>query len=325
MQKKKFDVVGIGSPLIDFTINIGDEVLEELDFKKGHMHLIDEKKSKEIFDKIKNYKIEKTPGGSSANTLAGLAMLGGKGALFGKVGNDANADYYISETERAGIKANLGRHDSMTGHAITLITSDSERTFATHLGAALHFRKQDVSEDEIKSGNILHIEGYLLELPEIREAVIYAMEIAKKNNAKISIDLADPGLISRVFNVIEKIVKDYADIVFVNEFEAKAFTGKEEEEALKIIQSMCEIAVVKLGGSGSLIQKDRVTYRIPAYKTDVVNTNGAGDMYAAGVLYGIAKNLPIDKAGKIGSYASSLVVSQVSTRLAKKINIKKIR
>ena len=146
MMKKEYDAAGIGSPLVDFTIEVSDSVLDDLGLKKGQMHLIDEKKSRDIFSKVKDYKMDKTPGGSSANTLAGLAILGGKGVLFGKVGNDANADYYIDETGKSGIKSRLLRHNSMTGHAITLVTPDFGRTFATHLGAAVHFRKEEDPE-----------------------------------------------------------------------------------------------------------------------------------------------------------------------------------
>jgi sugar/nucleoside kinase (ribokinase family) len=325
MNVKKYDLAGIGSPLIDFTVNVDDSVLKSINFKKGQMHLIDENKSKEIFDIIKEYKITRTPGGSAANTLAGLAILGGKGILFGKVGNDLNADFYIKETEKSGVKANLGRDNSMTGHCITFITPDSERTFATHLGAALNFRKADVDINEIQNSRILHLEGYLFELPEIREAVIYAAQKAKEHNVRISVDLADPGLILRIPDTINDIVTNLADIVFVNELEAKAFTKKEKEEALDIIYSFCDVAIVKLGDQGSLIKKDKKTCCVPVCKTEVVNTNGAGDMYAAGILYGIAKNIPIERAGRIASYVSSLVVSQVSTRLTQKINIENIK
>ncbi len=325
MKEKKYDVVGIGSPLVDLTVNVEDAILEDIGLKKGQMHLIlEETKSADILSKVKDYKMDRTPGGSSANTLAGIAMLGGKGALFGTVGNDSNAEFYIAETEKAGTRCILARHSSITGHAITFITPDSERTFATHLGAAIKFRKKDVAAEEIQAGKILHIEGYLLELPEIREAVLFAMETAKESGVKISIDLADPALISRIPDVILSIVKNYADIVFVNELEAKAFTGKEEEEALEIISSMCDIAVVKLGSKGSLIKKSTEKYRVSPNKIEVVNTNGAGDLYAAGLLYGISKDLPLERAGRIASYVSSLVVAQVSTRLSRKIDINSI-
>ncbi len=325
MNEKKYDLAGIGSPLIDFTVNVGDSVLNDLNLKKGQMHLVDENKSREIFGKIRDYKVTKTPGGSAANTLAGIAILGGKGILFGKVGNDPNADFYINETEKSGVKASLGKDDSMTGHCITFITPDSERTFATHLGAAINLKKEDVDKNEIQDSRILHLEGYLFELPEVREAVIYAVRCAKESNVIISVDLADPGLILRIPDVISNFVADYADIVFVNELEAKAFTSREKEEALDIIYSFCDTAVVKLGEQGSLIKKDEKTCRISVCKTDVINTNGAGDMYAAGILYGIAKNIPIERAGRIASYVSSLVVSQVSTRLAERIDVESIK
>lgn len=319
-----YDVTGIGSPLLDIIIEVEDEILFKIGLKKGHMHLIDEDKSKEILNILENYPMEIAPGGSSANTLAGISNFGGKCIFFGKVGNDSYGDLYIRESERVGVETMLSKLEKKTGHAITLITPDSERTFATHLGAALHFRQEDVIESYIKNSKILHIEGYLLELPEIREATIYAMSIAKANNVKVSIDLSDASLISRIPDVIDKVVNEYSNIVFVNEDEARAFTGKESMDALNMIYSMCDIAVVKLGAEGSLIKKDNDVYTIPAYRTNVVNTNGAGDMYAAGVLYGISNDLPIERAGKIGSYTSSLIVSQTGARLNEKIDMQKI-
>ncbi|MBN2039355.1 MAG: adenosine kinase [Spirochaetes bacterium] len=321
MERKTYDVVGIGSPLVDFTVNVTDSMLKELEMEKGCMHLIDADKSKYIFEKIKEFRIEKTPGGSSANTLAGLSIFGGNGALMGKLGNDENAEYYIEMTEKCGTKSILKRHDSITGHAITFISPDFERTFSTHLGAASFFCEEDIDADVIRNSNILHVEGFLLELPENRKAVLHAMNIAMENGVKVSIDLADPGLIIRINDVIKDSVKKYADIVFVNETEAKAFTGREEEEALEILSEQCEVAVVKLGGLGSLIKTGKSTCRIPVNKADVVNTNGAGDMYAAGLLFGISRGIPVERAGRIASYASSLVVSQVSTRLNEKIDV----
>jgi sugar/nucleoside kinase (ribokinase family) len=325
MTEKIYDVAGIGSPLVDYTIEVDDSILQKLQLSKGQMNLIDEDKSRDIFSALKNFRIDRTPGGSSSNTLSGLSVFGGKGVLFGKVGNDADADFYISETEKSGVKSGLSHHNSMTGHAITFITPDSERPFATHLGAALQIRKNDISEVEVSSSRILHLEGYLFEMPEIREAAIHAMDIAKKNNVKISIDLADPGLIGRIPDILRTVVNDYADIVFANEFEANAMTGKDGEEALNVIAASCETAIVKLGAIGSLIKHNNVIYRIPAYKADVINTNGAGDMYASGLLYGISRNIPMDKSGRIASYASSLVVAQTSTRLNKKIDIDEIK
>ena len=315
---KKYDVAGIGSPLLDFIVEVDDNILAEMDLKKGEMHLIDEEKSKEILKKLERYESKTTAGGSAANTLAGVSVLGGSAVFLGKIGKDEHGNVYEQKTNEHGVNIRLSKHEeAATGHAITFITPDSERTFATHLGAALYFRKEDVFEEEIKASKILHMEGYQLEDPELKAAAVYAMKIAKEAGVKISIDLSDPALIGRNLEALRKIVGEYADIVFVNEKEAEAFTGKKEEEALHEIYDMCEIAVVKLGEKGSIIKADGMIYSIPAFKTKVVNTNGAGDMYAAGILYGIANGIDIEKAGKMASYAASKVVSQVGARLSK--------
>ncbi|MBR9691168.1 adenosine kinase [Candidatus Woesearchaeota archaeon] len=315
---KKYDVIGIGNVLLDFIVEVEDGILAEMDVEKGRFKLIEEEKSKEILKKLEKYEVKTAPGGSAANTLAGVSVFGGSAMLLGKIGNDKHGDIYEQKTNECGVNVRLSRHDSkITGHCITFITPDAERSFATHLGASLHFRKEDVFEEEIKASKILHVEGYQLEDPELRAATVYAMKVAKENNVKVSIDLSDPGLVDRNLKDLEMIVKEYADIVFVNEMEAEAFTGKKNEEALHAIYDMCEIAVVKLGKEGSLIKANDMIYRIPIYESKVVNTNGAGDMYAAGVLYGIANGWDMEKAGKVGSYAAGKVVSQVGARLKK--------
>ncbi len=323
-KKARFDVLGIGSALLDFTVPVEEADLDAFGFIKGEMQLIDEVRSKEILSRLEGREMQITPGGSSANTVAGIATLSGQGVFLGTVGTDDHGDRYIRDTELIGVRAEISRFDSMTGHAITFITPDSERTFATHLGAAIHFNSSNVNETLIKMSKIIHLEGYLFEPPGLREACMRAIDIAKKNEVLVSIDLSDPALIERIRPVFNEVARDYADIIFVNEDEAKVFTGKEREEALWEIYNMCEFAVVKLGADGSLIETNDTVYRIPSYRTDVVNTNGAGDMFAAGVLYGIASGMRPDRSGKIGSYMSSKVVSQVGARLSEKMSIRSI-
>ncbi len=314
------DVVGIGSALLDLTFEVKESVLSDLGLKKGTMHLIDEARSKEILDHMKGYPVQVTPGGSAANTMAGVANLGGSSMFVGKVGVDPHGKRYTEDTAKTGVVPRIGTHRSMTGHAITFITPDSERTFATHLGAALHLTSEDVAEEDIRQSKILHIEGYILE-GELKKASVHAMEIAKKHGVKISIDLADPSLITRNLGEFKGIVRNYADIVFANEDEAQAFSGERGADALEYLHRLCEVAVVKLGADGSLIRSGDRVHAIQAYKTNVINTNGAGDMYAAGVLYGISHGLPIDRAGRIGSYAASLVVAGVGARFDGRIDI----
>jgi sugar/nucleoside kinase (ribokinase family) len=321
---KSYDVCGIGSPLLDFIVEVDDGLLAEIDMQKGHMHLIDEEQSRRILGMIeKGYRVKTAPGGSSANTLACVSALGGSAVFLGKIGDDYHGTVYEQITVDSGVRSRLSRHQSgITGHAITFITPDSERTFATHLGAALHFRKDDVFDEDIRQSRILHIEGYQLEDPDLKETCVHAMEVARNSGGKVSIDLADPALIGRNLEPIRDLVRERADIIFVNEMEARAFTGlDDEEQALAAIYEMCEVAVVKLGDRGSLIEADGRVIRVPIYPVEVVNSNGAGDAYAAGILFSIAHGIDFERAGRIAAYVAAQVVGSVSARLERSLAV----
>ena len=320
MEKKKYHVVGIGNPLLDFIFNVEDSLLNELGLKKGEFSLINKEKSREILEKLKNKEKIISPGGSAANMLSSISFLGGNTAQIGKIGKDDHGEIYESKTKEQGIFSILKKHDfEPTGHAITFITPDGERSFATYLGASLYLNKEDINEEIIKECEILHIEAYQLEDQNLRETSIHAINLAKKNNVKVSIDLSDVGLIKRNLELLKELIKTKIDIVFVNETEAKAFTGKEESEALDELAKICEIAIVKLGIKGSLIKSKYSAHAIDINKVETVNTNGAGDAYAAGILYGITNNLDLKDSGKIASYISSLVVANTSARLNKSL------
>lgn len=316
----KYDLIGFGNPLLDFTLEVSDSFLKELNFEKGKMYLVSKEESQKILDKIKDFQLKISPGGSSANTIAGVACLGGKCAFIGKVGNDLNGELYESRTREEGVFTILLKdNNEITGNAIVFITPDFERTFAVHLGASIFFRKKDIPEDELKNSGILHLEAYQLEDPELMKAILHAVAIAKENNAKISLDMSDSSLIKRNLDLFRNFIEKNVDIVFANESEAEALTGKKTEQALEEISRMCELVIVKLGEKGSLIKKGKEVYRIPAYKANIINTNGAGDMYAAGILYSISKNLDLENAGKIASYAASLVVGKEGARFGKEL------
>lgn len=320
-ENREYDVCAIGSALLDFTIEADEELLRKFELNKGEMHLIETESSIEILSALESFPMTITPGGSSANTAAGIMNFSGKSIFNGKVGNDKHGELYIKETEKTGVIPEIKKDTSITGHAITFITPDLERTFATHLGAALNFSERDVSLESIVKSKILHLEGYLFEPPGLYNACQRAMSNAKSNGTLVSIDLSDPALIGRIYNRFESVVKEYADIVFVNEDEAEAFTGKKEADALNDISKNCSFAVVKLGSRGSLIKYNDVIDKIPAYPADLVNTNGAGDMYAAGTLYGICRGLSARMCGKLGSYGASLVVSRGGARYNETISI----
>jgi len=315
IKKNRYDVTGIGSALLDFMVAVDDPFLKEMGLRKRGMHLIDEARSRDIFTIIYDLKMEIIPGGSSANTVAGLAALGGKGAFVGRVADDDDGASYIYQTTASVVESFITRGGGITGHAITFITPDLERTFATYLGAAIDLSVDNVDEGLIRDSSILHLEGYLFEADNLRQVCYKAMNAAKRAGRAVSIDLADPGLIERAGAVLEDAVDNFADIVFVNENEALKFTGAaDEEEALELLAERCSFAAVKLGERGSLIKTGGGIYRIPSYAADVVNTNGAGDMYAAGILYGLVNGFDPEKSGRIGSYAASLVVASPGAR-----------
>jgi sugar/nucleoside kinase (ribokinase family) len=313
----KYDVFGIGSALMDVLIEVDHNKLLELNLKKGNFHLIDEKSSRELLEKLRHHKSTTCPGGSSANTLYGVAILGGNVVFCGKIGEDKYADIYEKGMSKSRVKTQLARCKKITGNAITFITPEGERTFAVHLGASMYLQKEDVFFEDLKNSKILHIEGYQLEDKQLRDVSIHAMEFAKKNNVKISIDLGDPGIVSRNKEDLKKMIENYADIVFANEDEAKALTGLEAIDALNEIAKLVKIAIVKLGEKGSYIKEGNNIYNIPCYKTKAKDTTGAGDMFAAGVLYGISKKYDLKTAGCIGSYFASKVVEQIGARLEK--------
>ena len=315
-----YDVTGIGSALLDITVLVNDALLDELGFQKGSMHLIDEERSKAVLKMLNGLDLAFSPGGSAANTIAGINSLGGSALFLGAVGNDDYGRAYINETENTGVKTHISVYDGLSGHAITFITPDGERTFATHLGAALKFSEDNVAERDITSSKTLHLEAYLFEMDELYNACLKAIKFAKANGVLVSIDLSDSSLIERIYDRMKQTVEEYADIVFANEDEAFRFTGKREAAALEELAHLCRFAVVKLGERGSLIKTDGRIYEIGAVKTNTVNTNGAGDIYAAGIIYGLTHGLDAQKSGDIASAAASLVVSSEKARLDGKIN-----
>ena len=311
----KYDVFGMGNALMDFLVEVDHNKLKELNLNHGQFHLIDDEGSRKLLKELEKYNIQIAPGGSSANTIHGISILGGNTVFCGKVGKDKHGNLYEENMKKENLRPLLTRSEKLTGHAITFITPEGERTFVVNLGAALHQKKSDIFLEDLKNSNILHIEGYLLENKDLREVAVHAMQFAKKNNIKVSIDLGDPGMVARNKPVFYEIIEKYADIVFANEDEAKALTGLESEEALNEISKLAEITVVKIGLGGSLIKKRNIIEKIPLYKANTLDMTGAGDMYAAAFLYGLTRNLTLKTCGHLGSYFAAIVVEQIGARL----------
>ena len=315
---KQYDVIGLGNALLDLTIDVDDLFLESVHLAKGTMTLVDEEKYSQILQKIVDIPKDKSSGGSSSNAIKGVSILGANSAFIGMVGNDDYGTNYEQELQKSGVKTILSKTNKNTGTAITFITNDGERTFATYLGASLEFSEKNIDESTataITNSKILHIEGFFLEPPQHRLAALKAMNIAKENGIKVSVDLSDPHLIFRNKEFFKEVIEKYVDIVFVNEHEAKAFTELEDVEAAHHLSKYCEYSIVKLGPKGSIIKHGGKVHNIPIHNVEVINTNGAGDAYAAGILFGIAKGLSMDKSGEIAAFISGKVVERKEATL----------
>lgn len=314
-MEKMIDVVGLGNALVDFVVNVDSTVLDALKLRKGEMHLVDERRAKELLDVLKNKEMEIIPGGSAANTVKGVAWLGGKAILCGSVGNDTYGYSFVTDAQDHGVMSRLKTHPTATtGHAITFITPDAQRTFSVHLGAAIYMHQDDIPEEDLAAAKVLHIEGYQLE-GRTQEAVLFAMELAKKAGTKVSIDLADPSLIRRTKALLQRVLMDYADLVFLNETEAKEFTGKDPEDAIQELAQYAGMVVLKLGERGSLILANGAVTKIDAVPAKAIDTTGAGDSYAAGFLYGLCQGWALEKCGKLGSLFASKIVEQKGVRM----------
>ncbi len=312
---KKYDVFAIGNAVMDFLVEVEPDVLIKCSMEKGKCIGVDEKEMQDIFKSIGKDKFRRMPGGSAANILSGIAKMGGKVVFCGKVGNGEHGMYYEQTMSMDGVKPRLSRTNLKTGKTITFITPDSERSFAANLGAAAELRKEDIFEQDIKDSKIAHLEGYQLKNPAFIETAMHVIDIAKKNNVLISIDLNDAGIVAKNIESIREIIKDHIDIVFANEQEAEAFTGKSDpEEALQTLSQITEIAIVKNGPKGSFIKHNNTTFNILPFEAKAIDTTGAGDMYAAGFLHGLCQGLQLEQCGKLGSFAASRVVEQVGAR-----------
>ena len=306
-------ILGIGNALVDVMTAINDDkILKEFSLPKGSMTLVDSEKSQHIKNETSGFKKSLASGGSAANTIHGLAMLGAKTGFIGSVGKDETGDFFENDMKKAGVKTMLLRHNSATGTAVALVSADSERTFATHLGAAVELTAKDLKEEQFKPFHFLYIEGYLIIDKPLTEK---ACRLAKENKMKIALDLASYNVVHANHKEFNDIIRKYVDILFANEEEAKAYTGLGPDKALTELSEQVDIAVIKTGKNGSLIKRGDELVKIGVLPVLCRDTTGAGDLYASGFLYGYANNLPLEKCGVLGAILAGNVIEMVGARI----------
>ena len=306
-------ILGIGNALVDIMIRIDDDrILTDLELPKGSMQLVDQERSAKVLSATNHLTREIKSGGSAANTITGLAELGLSTSFIAKITEDQMGEVFKNDLIRSNIKPKLQYSKTGTGTAVTLISKDSERTFATHLGASIELSANDLTDDLFQGSDLFYIEGYLVQNHELLEK---AVGLAKKNNQKIFLDLASYNVVEQNIDFLKHILENYVDVVFANEEEAKAISGKEPQVAIVELAKYCEIAIVKIGSKGSLILTNNQLTEVGIIKANSVDTTGAGDLYAAGFIYGFAHQASMETCGKLGSLLSGRVIENVGAKI----------
>lgn len=306
-------ILGMGNALTDVLVQLDNEThLENLGLPKGSMQLVDSDQNAAVQEYIGNMSKQMIAGGSASNTMRGIACLGGDATFVGMVGKDEVGKVFEQELKDTGVSTKLFFSNIPSGTATAFISPDGERTFATHLGAAIGMTAELLTPELFKGYDIFHIEGYLVQNHDlIRKAV----HIAKYEGLKVSLDLASYNVVEENLEFLQTLVRDYVDILFANEEEALAFTGKQPEEALDIISKMVEYAIVKVGKKGSLVKYKGGVVSEGITDNRRVDTTGAGDFYAAGFLYALANGMAVEKAAHYGKILSGNIIEVVGVKL----------
>lgn len=304
----------MGNALVDVLALIeNDSLLSDLELPKGSMQLIDVVKKEALDKAIENKEKFLASGGSASNTITGIAKLGIETGFIGRVGKDFYGDHYKKDIEKYNIKSKLIVTDEPSGVATAFVSPDGQRTFGTFLGAAAGLTADDLTEEAFIGYDFFYIEGYLVQnLDLIRKAV----SLAKKCGAKVVLDMASYNVVEATKDFLKEIIPQYVDIVFANEDEAKAFCGLEPEGALDEIALMVDIAVVKVGEKGSWIKRGQEKVFVPANKVKCIDTTGAGDLYAAGFLYGLINNKSLKECGEIGTILAGNVIQVMGPKIS---------
>lgn len=307
-------ILGIGSTLVDILSQVpNEEVLNELNLPKGSMTYVNINDAVSIGERLaQQYGSQRAAGDSAANTMSGLARLGAKAGFLTMMGNDEMGQFFTNEMTRTGVEMLALKSDTPTGRVIAMVTPDGERTFATCLGASIELSPDNIKPELFDNWDIFYIEGYLVANPDMLRK---AISTAKDKGLKIAIDLASYNVVEESRDFLLELVNNYVDIVFANEQEALALTGMEPENALHYIAERCEIAVVKIGAKGAYIQRGDEIVTIPPMKADVVDTTGAGDMWAAGFLAGLVKGENLQKCGMMGAIVAKNIIEVMGAKM----------
>ncbi len=314
---EKFDVYGVCNPLIDLLSHIPDSFLKKNGIEKSIMHLISIEEQQRLLRGLSADKlsVESASGGSGANSMIGIAQLGGRTAFSGKIGRDEHGKIYREKLEDLGVSARLGEGDGSTGSSLILVSDDGCRTMNTYLGMGQELQVPDIDPEIIKVSKYLYLTGYLWDTESQKKAVRAALDEAKRVETKVALSLSDPFCVKRHKEDFKSLLQGYASMVFCNQEEAFTLLQTDvTQEAVDIMSKWTETVVLTLGANGAIISHLGQTYYIDPFPIRVEDTTGAGDAFAAGFLFGMTHEIsPLD-SGRIGAVLAGAVIEQTGPR-----------
>jgi sugar/nucleoside kinase (ribokinase family) len=306
-------VLGMGNALVDIITQMdNDEVLHDFGLPKGSMTLVDLDTSNYIYSETAGLPKSKASGGSAANTIHGLAHLGVETGFIGAVGNDEMGRFFKKDLQVNKITPILFRTMHETGRAMALISSDSERTFATYLGAAVDLSVDDITHDIFEGYDYFYVDGYLVQNQAMIEK---ALRLAANASLKICLDLASYNIVDENRDFFLDLIPKYVNILFANEEEIRALTGKSPEEAAYTLKDQVDMVVIKMGAEGSLCLSGGEMTRIGVRPSTPVDTTGAGDLYASGFIYGHLKGMDPETCGKMGAILAGRIIELIGAKM----------
>lgn len=316
MASTRFDVIGVGNAIVDVIATADDAFLGQHGIEKGAMTLIDEERATAIYSAMGPG--QEVSGGSAANTLAGIASLGGRGAYIGKVADDQLGEIFAHDLRATGVDYSTAplTGGPATARCLILVTPDAQRSMNTFLGASTLFSKDDVDAGRISAAEITYLEGYLFDRDEAKDAFVAAAEIARKAGRKVALTLSDPFCVDRHRASFRELIAGHVDVVFANEVELKSLYQSDDfDAALAQIRAETRIAAITRSEKGAIIVSGGESVSVPADAVErLVDTTGAGDLFAAGFLLGLARGADLETCGRLGVLAAAEVISHVGAR-----------
>jgi len=313
---KRFDVVGIGNAIVDVLVQSDDAFLEAHGLTKGTMALVDEAVAESLYASV-GPGLE-TSGGSAANTLAGIAQLGGRAAFIGRVRDDQLGEIFAHDIRSVGARFETppAVEGPATARCLILVTPDAQRTMCTYLGASVGLDPRDLDLDLVRQARVLYLEGYLWDSDEAKQAFLAAAEVARASGGEVALSLSDAFCVDRHRESFQELVDGHVDLLFANEMEITSLYRVDRfEEAAAEVRGRCRVAALTRSEQGSVLLRGEETLTIPPYRLgELVDTTGAGDLYAAGFLHGYTRGESLERCGRLGSLCAGQVVTQLGPR-----------